>query len=79
MKLLQIVYGRLSDISYSCLCLSTKVIFVFKNTIFKKMLLKSYVHQLKNYCRCNNLQLGLIILRGCSYEVSWPGYVGWLG
>ena len=31
MKLLQIVYGRLSDISYSCLCLYTKVIIVFKN------------------------------------------------
>ena len=31
MKLLQVVYERLSDISLSCLCLSTKVIIVFKN------------------------------------------------
>ena len=31
MKLLQIVCGRLFDISYSCLCLFTKVIIVFKN------------------------------------------------
>ena len=28
----------------------------------------------KNVCYFNNLWL-----RGCSYEVSWPGYVGWLG
>ena len=31
MKLLQIVYTRLSDISYCCLCLSTDVITVFKS------------------------------------------------
>ena len=30
-KLLHIVYGRLSDNSCSCLCLATKVIIVFKN------------------------------------------------
>ena len=31
MKLLQIAYGGLSDISFSCLCISTKVIIVFEN------------------------------------------------
>ena len=31
MRLMQIVYGRLSDISLGCLCLSTKAIIVFKN------------------------------------------------
>ena len=23
--------------------------------------------------------LAVFTIRGCSYEVSWPGYVGWLG
>ena len=31
MKLLPILHGRLSDISFSCLSLFTKVIIVFKN------------------------------------------------
>ena len=43
MKLLQIAYGRLSDASYSCLCLSTKVIIVFKS---RKIY--SYIFIIKN-------------------------------
>ena len=32
MELLQIVCGRLPDISFSCLCLSAKVIIIFKSS-----------------------------------------------